>query len=727
MNSTPMTIPRGIQDLGARTLPPETPPVPTFFPHIFTFAAKGPTGEPFPMVGSAVTSNFGTEVFDDGSDYATHQSVAARLINATGCAQMWQRVVAKELPASMTNKGYTNAALARMVLWIEVSEQTPIQQYARKTNGTYTTTTPTALVDSNNVPVKTMGRNIRWVVTNDLEDGTASGPVGHLDSYTMAAGGPANEWHKPAGKDTTRYPIMEIVGRGEGSHYNKCGVRLWPCQSTDVDAPTSATLRDSKAFFYKMAFVRRAKPTTTPVLVTTGDMRTSLTVSLEPNQRNSDTGVKISADEIFSDAYSTKSDPIIYGDIGDVFVYHDNVQTVTRILFNTERAFGQGGDAAEIPQYNTNNSYRHTDFSATDDTHASLINLLTAKSFKGVPYFTVALETDFRGSVMPSSETNMMLSGGDDGTMNLEVFDYLVKQEALKYADPTNVYMNRARFDQSCLIDTGFGVETKNAMTNIIALRKDTYFIGTPIIVGDPDPDLDTEKARAVSLRTMLQVLPESDYYGTQAVRGILVARSGELISSEYPHRLPLVIEVVEWCAKMMGASNGKWNSKYLFDIQPNNTFKRFRKISNSWTPTDVRTEDWLTAGMNFPLDSDRTKCYMPGFRTIYAEETSPLTSAFVVMACAEVQKVMERTHAELTGAVRYTGGQLVEEANRRIAAKTFGRFAGLFQIKPNCYISDGDELRGYSWSMLTEVYANNMKTAATVDLSLFRMSDYVA
>jgi hypothetical protein len=183
----------------------------------------------------------------------------------------------------------------------------------------------------------------------------------------------------------------------------------------------------------------------------------------------------------------------------------------------------------------------------------------------------------------------------------------------------------------------------------------------------------------------------------------------------------------MQWCAKFMGASNGKWKSTYLFDMQPNNIFQLFANISNSWTPADVRKEDWLTAGMNFPLDKDRTQAFLPGFRSIYNEETSPLTSMLVVMACAELQKVMERVHAELVGAIRFTPGQLIEAANNKIAQYSQDRFAGLFVIKPACYISEGDAERGYSWSTKVEIYANNMKTATTIDLSLFRMEDYVA
>ncbi|MFM7011072.1 MAG: hypothetical protein ACKO0Z_17420, partial [Betaproteobacteria bacterium] len=352
-HSTPATYPRGIRDLGARTVSPTAPAVPTFFPHIYTFAAKGPVGEPFPMVGSTVTSNFGSEVFDDGSDYATHQSVAARLINATGCAQMWQRVIAKDLPANLLAKGYTNASTARLVLWLEVSDQFQVTQYVRTAAGRYTNAAaPVELLDGVGDPIKTTGRAIRWVVTHVDQNGDEiTGDVGGLEPITYNYSASSSRWFAAPNKDTTRYPIMEIAARGPGKHYNKCGVRIWPSVYTDNDAPTSAEMRATGGFYYKMAFVRRAKPTTTPLLVSAIDLSTSRFVSLEERTRNDATSAKMSVEDIFSQAYTTSSDPIIYGDIGNVHVYHDNIALIQTQLYNNERDFGLGGSAGGIAAY----------------------------------------------------------------------------------------------------------------------------------------------------------------------------------------------------------------------------------------------------------------------------------------------------------------------------------------------------------------------------------------
>ena len=52
---------------------------------------------------------------------------------------------------------------------------------------------------------------------------------------------------------------------------------------------------------------------------------------------------------------------------------------------------------------------------------------------------------------------------------------------------------------------------------------------------------------------------------------------------------------------------------------------------------------------------------------------------------------------------------------NKEAIAQTNQRFDGRFTIIPNTYFTDADTARGYSWTLMLKIYANNMDTVETL------------
>lgn len=52
--------------------------------------------------------------------------------------------------------------------------------------------------------------------------------------------------------------------------------------------------------------------------------------------------------------------------------------------------------------------------------------------------------------------------------------------------------------------------------------------------VGDRELTASEEHSLAIALRTRLQMYPESDYFGTPVLRGMIVGRSGKLRNSQF-------------------------------------------------------------------------------------------------------------------------------------------------------------------------------------------------
>lgn len=703
-NSTPQTYVRGAKDESGRELAVSLPTYPTFMPHMWFFSPKGQSGC-FPATTQMIKGRYGSSTLDDASIYATHQSVALRLLLSTGMTAMVERVVPVNLPTSLTNKGYVNATRSRLVLWADVSAETQITQYTRNDDGTFATDANGDYIPVTGGTTTLAGRAIRWYVTTGNPTDVAPGALTKT-VYPASGAASDNQWHHGA-TDTTAYPIAEIDPAGYGSYYDNVGLKIWPIHSDDAGAPTVSEMRKTGSFYYNAAMVNRASAGAKPVPVTSKNSRSAIPVSLNDDIRNSYTKEEMYLGKVLVNEFATDTDPVMYGDISSVYMYQNNIETIQKLLFVREKA-----KAAQIGDFRNN------------DEDFGLLNILTARSLAKVNYYTIHLETDYTGSIFFSEDTNLMMAGGTNGTMNLEVFDYLVEQSVKRYASSSSILMNTALYPQSCVIDTGFGLTTKDALNSVLAVRKDMFVWQTPYVVNGPDLTIASEKSIAVLLRTAMQMYPESTLYGTEAYRGILCSRYGELISSPYKYKLPILIEYAYKCAKMMGAGDGRWKSQHLFDVAPNNEFTLFKNVSNAWTAPYARKEDWVTAGMNFPLNASRTKLFSPGFRTIYSDETSVLTSAIVMMVCVELQKIMERVWYKMSGAIRYTPTQFIERVNTLIEQAVQGKFAGLVVVKAKSYISASDALRGYSWSTKCEIYANGMKTATTIDLTVLRRED---
>ncbi len=303
-------------------------------------------------------------------------------------------------------------------------------------------------------------------------------------------------------------------------------------------------------------------------------------------------------------------------------------------------------------------------------------------------------------------------------------FAELVAQRVSEYADPNSNLMDTAVHVESIIYDSGFAIETKMALCKFISERKDTAVVLSTYDVDGEPMTAAQELSVAVALRTRLQSYPESEYYGTAVMRGVIVGRYGTLRNSQYGKKLPLTLELASKAADMMGSGNGIWNAELLFDKAPNNEVTMFDNVNVTYTPASVRNQEW-EEGLNWVQSFSRKNLFFPAIKTVYDNDTSVLNSFFTMMACVELQKVGERVWREFTGSVALTDAQLVDRVNRRVEQLTVGRFASMFKIVPAAYISDADKARGYSWTLPIKIFANNMRSIMTLSVQAYRMSDY--
>ncbi len=694
VNAAPMVQHLGIKDNSTTQGAVRTPNVPAHLAHVYIYAQKGPVGLQL-CDSNNMVALYGSDTFDTRKKYATHQTVLANTLAAAGNAQMIERIV----PSDAGPKA--NFLLSLDILPVDI----PV--YTRGADGAYLRD-----VDGDLIPDgvnTTPGFRVKWVKSTI----TAGGP-GTADSTTFGAGTSAQGDQVDGAVHSTRYPILEYWAGAYGAGGNNAGLRLTAPTSVD-DSPANTALMDEiKAYPYRLSAITRASSVATPTVKSTLTGDASIDFVLKAGQINPYTDAAVSLADVFSPAYQSVGNPLredVYADIPNVHIYTNYLATVQALLFNGEKAA-----LTDLVQ-TVGSDIKTTDVTADDQYK---FNILTFKNSTGAQYRCIEQLTTGTGVVALTGSTNLYCESGSDGTMTEDAFNTEVAAKLAGYADPLSPLLDSALNPTSIMYDTGFKMATKYAMCNLLARRKDTFVVLSTYTQGT-EVDASEEASIGISLRARLGLYPESTYFGTPVVRGLIMARYGRMLGVNYAYKLPLTLELASKAAAFMGAGNGEWNASKLFDVAPRSEVTMFTDLNVSFVPASQRTVDWAT-GLNYPIPFSRDSLFFPALKTAYNDDTSVLTSFFTAMGCVALQKVGEQVWREFSGCVHLTRAQLIKNVNQAVVDKTVGRFAGLFKIVPKAYISGGDALRGYSYTLPIEIYANNAQTVMTLSVEAYRM-----
>lgn len=693
-NATPMVYQLGIKDNSTTQGAVNAPAISSHLSHTFIYAQKGPIGRQL-CDETNLVAMYGSDTFDTRKKYATHQTVLANTLAAAGNAQMIERLVPDDAGPK------ANFRLSLDVLPMDI----PV--YQRAADGTYLRDVDGALVP--NGVLTTAGFKVKWVKTSI----TAGGP-GVLDSATFGLGTSSVGTQTDGANTSTLYPVLEYYAGSYGAGGNNAGLRLSAPLSTD-DSPANTALLDAiKAFPYRLQAITRATAVATPSVKSTLGGDSSIEFVLKAGQISPFTDASVSLGDVFKPAYESIGNPLradIYADIPNVHIYTSNLNTLQTLFFNGEQAAMT--DLEDID----GSDIALTDEAATD---SYVFNLLTFKNSSGAQYRCIDHNTTDANSVVLGASTNLYCSGGSDGTMSDAAFNVLAAAKMVEYADPLSPVLDTATNPVSIMYDTGWELTTKYAMCSFLARRKDTFVVLSTYTQG-ADYDAAEEASIGISLRARLGLYPESSYFGTPVVRGLIMMRYGRMLGVNYAHKLPLTLELAAKAAGFMGAGSGEWNAAKLFDIAPRSMLTMFTDLNVSFVPASQRVVDWST-GLNYPISFSRDAAFFPAMKTAYNDDTSVLTSFFTAMGCVALQKVGEQVWREFSGCVHLTRAQLVANVNQAVINKTTGKFAGLFKVIPKAYISGGDALRGYSYTLPIEIHANNAQTVMTLSVEAYRM-----
>ena len=684
VNAAPMVIDQGTQDLSTRLLPREPEAIPQHLPKFYLFTQKGPK-EPVLVVGSERDNIFGTESFNLRGKFANHATVVANLVNAEGNSTMVQRVIPDDAGPE-----------ANMLVCLDVLPTT-VDLYERNVDGSIK-------LDVANQPIvigTTDGFKIKWVVDHYTTQVDA-------DKFGEATILPGDQVDSLTSTQSQRYPIFELKTSSQGSYGNTVGIRLTAPNIKTVASMPTKLMNINRAYPYNISVIRRPDSLSSPRVVETLFAEQKLMVTFKPSVIDPLTEKPTYIGDVFIDSYQNLTDlryAKLYGDFGELSVYNDNIDYLLGLFH-----------AAEVPFIDGFTGF------TPDAGDLHLFNFVTGATPAGTPYHSFVFN-DSTNSVRFSDSTNVFAAGGSDGTLNDTIFANLVKNELLRYLDQNDQVQDLAVNVESTFYDSGFPLETKLAIPAMIANRKDTFVVLGTHDVNDRELTASEEHSLAISLRTRLQMYPESDYFGTPVMRGMIVGRSGKLRNSLFTKPLPLTVEIAIKSAKYMGASNGRWKNGSHFDGAPGSVVSYMHDINITWVPASVRNRNW-DVGLNWVQAYDRRSYFFPALKTVYDDDTSVLNSYFTAVAICQLNKVAHSAWREFTGVSHLTNAQFAQRVNDFVAGRVKGRFDERYVIVPEASFTDMDLLRGFSWTLPIRIYSPSMKSVMLTYVQAYRAED---
>ena len=679
------------------------------------FAKKGPLT---PVIGNGAQHLllYGSDTFEKTSKYYNHATrfAVGILGQANNC--MIQRVVPDDAGPE-----------ANMVIYIDVLAD-DIPNYKRNSDGSYVLdpTTGDPVVDDDNPTVT--GYRVKYI-KKFFTDGADLGTRTMLPGTMQKTDSDGN-----VVATSNMYPILELKAKYKGEYYNNIGIAIESLASEDIDTRiTTAT----KSLPYKLALYNRKDSKSKPELFKSLYGEKSVMFTLKRNAINPLTDAIFDMEFVFDNNWYNETNRTLslrYEEYEGLYVYDSNIETVLKMFMANEKSY-ISSTPATWEDGNEASTLSWFDFTTDDQTELDneflLFNLFTGKSSKNVNYFTWILDNstpnlhENESEIRLTKNTPVFLSGGSDGTINNINYETLVVREMKKYLDPDSEVQDTAINVESVLYDSGFTLDTKKELANFIGVRKDTA-----VVLSTHDASLGTkylplsdERAIAVALKTRLQMMPESDYFGTGVARALIVAGTGLMADGSSKDRIPLSYEIAIKSARYMGAGNGKWNAAYMFDRAPGNIIEKLKDIQPSFIPAGVKPALW-SAGMVWAQPYDRRSFHFAGIQTVYENDTSVLNSWPTVMAICTLTKIAHQAWRNFTGESDLTEGELADAVVSFVNEAVKDKFAGRFIIIPEVEFTEADELRGYSWRLITKIGANNMKTVMVHITESYRMAD---
>ena len=578
---------------------------------------------------------------------------------------------------------------------------------------------------------------------------------------------------------TTIYTLFDLEINYYGKTGDLAGIRIYNPTTEDGNGPSILDMKKNRALPYRFMSVEKESENASaePVEILTGDA--AIDLCLKPSAISVLSEDPIALARAFVPAYSKKasiSGGAVYGNWGRVKVYEQQLETLLSILAGgyTVAAGGQMVDINGEGDFDTDpiiSQVRDSWAMLEDPANIHLINLFTGADYNGIPYGSISVDNTVNyGGITFDNATSHFATGGGDGLyyyadgrpateVNAKLFDDAVRARLRGFGQGINKYRDALKYPISCMVDSGFTLETKLEMTNILRQRPDMYVIPATHAIYDigkkasPDvrsiyrdgnvDDVDNisqliadwglcgqqtmveEDGYGMAIKAAFSAIVESEYYNTQTVRAIIRGQSGRVIEPGiWDGHLPMTYEFMCQLSDLAGASNGIWRPEYDFTIQPNNMVQLMDELNNTYRENNSYTRLW-DIGVVWSSAFDQFRYYTPVVQTVYPHDDSVLNSGKFMIACCRLEYLSLIVHASLVGRDDLTDDEFIQASKKKSEELVDGIFAGKYVVNAAPEIYESDRKKGFIWRNFYHIYGNVMKSAMIYGIIAKRMSDY--
>lgn len=683
VNATPVVQYKGIKDNSTRPIPFTEALLPIHIPHFFVYGNKGPIIAEF---GTPAHHGemFGEEIFNVNGKYGTLATPYINLMSKYGNPMVIQRIIPEDAKPEAT-----------LCLALEVIKTDKLRRIARREDGH-------RRYDANNHEVydgtTIAGHIARWRIIN-----TNNASLGQQD---VKVGNGKFQYKHDAAANSTIYPILEFKAQWIGSYANNVGIRLWAPTVRDTKPLPMPVVNDQLAMLYRMQIVVREDARSQPNIVKTNNGEDYVQFAFRPNTYDNINlmGLSVNFEETFLDNYQDmdtrggKSPK--YGDIGEVYVYHENIETLLSDFFAAEKLVNSQFDEIDVEEG------KH------------LFNFVSGNDADGRAYHSFHLLNELTGAETAMTINNThYLQGGFDGTMGNVAYDKAVRHQFKFFGQLENKYRDMAYFPCHQFYDPGYSSETKLAMFNVIKIRPDTNItLSTCDFVNNQNkaPDAAEASSRGFALTMAARRHPESVEFGTSVCRVAVIPEAMQLINDPtYRKWVPTTYEIARMRAQYMSKPDGLAQGQG-YDAPPYNFVQEGKNVTNMSQAYSKYVTDWEN-GMSYWGYVNRGTVFSPIVRTVYNNDTSVLMSDITMQCLCDMTYQAHGVWAALSGNSKMPDEVFLNESNNLFNRRIIGRYDNRFNITPNSFKTEADKARGYSWTMEVAVEADNARTVLTM------------